>query len=120
MVNNPQVGLIFMIPGMNETLRVNGKVRLVWDADLPGSMAFQGKRPKLAIMVEIQEVFSHCPKAFMRPKLWALESRSSAVSCPSSPKSYYGITHPSGSTTWTSYSVNSTSEPSPCCISLIA
>jgi PPOX class probable FMN-dependent enzyme len=75
MLNNPQVGLLFMIPGMNETLRVNGTVRLVRDADLLESMAFQGKLPKLAIVVDIQEVFSHCPKAFMRSKLWAVESQ---------------------------------------------
>ncbi len=75
MLNNPQVGLIFMIPGMNETLRVNGQVRLVRDADLLESMAFEGKRPKLAIVVDIEEVFSHCPKAFMRSNLWAVESQ---------------------------------------------
>ncbi len=75
MLSNPQVGLIFMVPGMNETLRVNGQVRLVRDADLLESMAFEGKHPKLAIVVDIEEVFSHCPKAFMRSKLWAVESQ---------------------------------------------
>jgi PPOX class probable FMN-dependent enzyme len=75
LLHNPQVGLLFMIPGMNETLRVNGTVRLVRDADLLESLAFQGKRPKLAIVVDVQEVFSHCPKAFMRSKLWAAESQ---------------------------------------------
>ena len=69
------MGLIFMIPGMNETLRINGKVRLVRDADLLESMAFQGKLPKLAIVVDIQEVFTHCPKAFLRSKLWSEDSR---------------------------------------------
>jgi hypothetical protein len=83
MLNNPQVGLIFMVPGMNETLRVNGKVRLVRDADLLESMAFQGKVPKLAIVVDIQEVFSHCPKAFMRSKLWAVESQIDRSELPS-------------------------------------
>ena len=68
MLNNPQVGLLFMIPGMHETLRVNGTVRLVRDTDVLESLAFQGKLPKLAIVVDIQEVFSHCPKAFMRSK----------------------------------------------------
>ena len=72
MLCNPQVGLIFMIPGMNETLRINGKVRLVGDANLLESMAFQGKLPKLAIVVDIQEVFTHCPKAFLRSKLDSL------------------------------------------------
>ena len=75
MLSNPQVGLIFMIPGMNETLRINGKVRLVRDADLLESMAFQGKLPKLAIVVDVQEVFTHCPKAFLRSKLWSEDSR---------------------------------------------
>ena len=75
MLHNPQVGLLFMIPGMNETLRVNGTVRLVRDAEFLESLAFQGKRPKLAIVVDVQEVFSHCPKAFMRSKLWAAESQ---------------------------------------------
>lgn len=71
MINNPQVGLIFMIPGMNETLRINGKVRLIRDADLLESMAYEGKLPKLAIVVAVQEVFTHCPKAFLRSKLWS-------------------------------------------------
>ena len=71
MINNPQVGLIFMIPGMNETLRINGKVELVRDHDLLETMAYQGKLPKLAIVVHIEEVFTHCPKAFLRSKLWS-------------------------------------------------
>jgi uncharacterized protein len=83
LLHNPQVGLLFMIPGMNETLRVNGTVRLVRDADLLASLAFQGKRPKLAIVVDVQEVFSHCPKAFMRSKLWAVESQIDRRALPS-------------------------------------
>ncbi len=75
MMNKPQVGLLFMIPGMNESLRVNGKVRLVRDDTLLESMAYQGKLPKLAIVVDVQEVFTHCPKAFMRSKLWSQESQ---------------------------------------------
>ena len=73
MINNPQVGLIFMIPGMNETLRINGKVELVRDGDLLETMAYQGKLPKLAIVVHIKEVFTHCPKAFLRSNLWSDE-----------------------------------------------
>ncbi len=83
MIDNPQVGLIFMIPGMNETLRINGKVRLVLDSDLLESMAFQGKLPKLAIVVDVEEVFSHCPKAFMRSKLWTDENRIERSELPS-------------------------------------
>ena len=83
MLNNPQVGLIFMIPGMNETLRINGKVRLVRDADLLESMAYRGKRPRLAIVVDVQEVFTHCPKAFLRSKLWSEEYRIDRSELPS-------------------------------------
>lgn len=83
MLNNPQVGLIFMIPGMNETLRINGKVRLVRDAMLLESMAYQGKLPKLAIVVDVQEVFTHCPKAFLRSKLWSEEYRIDRSELPS-------------------------------------
>ena len=82
-LNNPQVGLIFMIPGMNETLRINGKVRLVRDAKLLESMAYQGKLPKLAIVVDVQEVFTHCPKAFLRSKLWSEDYRIERSELPS-------------------------------------
>ena len=75
MLANPQVGLIFLIPGMNDTLRVNGAVRLVRDADLLESLAYQGKLPKLAIVVEVQEVFIQCTKALVRSKLWLDEYR---------------------------------------------
>ncbi len=83
MLNNPQVGLIFMIPGRNETLRINGNVRLVRDAKLLESMAYQGKLPKLAIVVDVQEVFTHCPKAFLRSKLWSEEYRIDRSELPS-------------------------------------
>jgi hypothetical protein len=75
MLANPRVGLIFMIPGMNETLRVNGRSTLVRDEELLASLAFEGKRPKLAIIIDVEEVFTHCPKAFLRSKLWGDENR---------------------------------------------
>ncbi len=83
MVKNPQVGLIFMIPGMNDTLRINGKVQLVRDDELLESMAYEGKLPKLAIVVHVQEVFTHCPKAFVRSKLWSDEYRIDRSELPS-------------------------------------
>ena len=83
MIINPHVGLIFMIPGMNETLRINSPVRLVRDADLLESMAYQGKLPKLAIVVDVQQVFTHCPKAFLRAKLWSEEYRIDRSELPS-------------------------------------
>lgn len=83
MLDNPHVGLIFLIPGMNETLRINGNVRLIKDADLLESMSYQGKLPILAIVVDVEEVFIHCPKAFMRSKLWSDQSQINRNALPS-------------------------------------
>ena len=63
---NPNIGLLFMIPGMNETTRVNGTARLSTDPQLLASMAVQGKAPRSAIVIEVREAYMHCPKAFMR------------------------------------------------------
>lgn len=67
---NPRVGLLFMIPGIGDTLRVNGRAALVTDAELLAPAAVDGKVPKLGILVEVDEVFTHCSKAFIRSALW--------------------------------------------------
>ena len=67
---NPHVGIISLIPGRNDTLRINGRATLVRDAPFFDDLAVRGQRPVLAIVVEIDQVFSHCPKAFMRSELW--------------------------------------------------
>jgi len=69
-LSNPHVGVISLIPGRNDTLRVNGRARIVRDAPWFDDLAVQGKRPVLALVIEIEQVFSHCQKAFMRSKLW--------------------------------------------------
>jgi PPOX class probable FMN-dependent enzyme len=69
-VENPHVGMIFLIPGREETLRVNGRAWIVQDADLLVSLAARGKEPPVAIGIEIEECFFHCPKAFRRSELW--------------------------------------------------
>ena len=71
---NPHVGIISLIPGRNDTLRINGRARLVRDAPFFDDLAVRGQRPVLAMVVEIDQVFSHCPKAFMRSKLWQPDS----------------------------------------------
>lgn len=63
---NPHVGLLFMVPGFDDTLRINGQARLVTDPGLLQHMAVNGRAPKLAIVVHISEVFLHCAKAFRR------------------------------------------------------
>jgi len=73
-LDNPQVGLLFLIPGRGDTLRINGRARLVSDAPFFDAMVVKGHRPVLAVVVEVDEVFHHCQKAFLRSRLWEPES----------------------------------------------
>ncbi len=67
------VGLLFMIPGIEETLRVNGRARIVRDTDLLATLEAKGKIPALAIAVEVEEAFIHCAKSLKRSHLWEPE-----------------------------------------------
>ncbi|MEZ7131299.1 pyridoxamine 5'-phosphate oxidase family protein [Nonomuraea sp. AD125B] len=73
-LRNPHVGLIFLIPGRNETLRINGRARLVREAPFFDELVVKGHRPHLAIVVEIEQIFFHCAKAFLRSSLWKPET----------------------------------------------
>ncbi len=66
----PHVGLIFLVPGRGDTLRINGRARLVRDAPFFDDMVVRGHRPVLALVVEVEQVFFHCSKAFLRSALW--------------------------------------------------
>jgi len=65
-----KIGMIFFLPGVEETLRIQGRPAILSNASLLKEMAVNGKTPKLAIRVEITEVFFHCAKALKRSKLW--------------------------------------------------
>jgi PPOX class probable FMN-dependent enzyme len=69
-LTNPHVGLAFVVPGRGETLRINGRARLIREAPFFDEMIVKGHRPALALLVEIEQVFFHCAKAFMRSELW--------------------------------------------------
>lgn len=71
---NPHVGINFLIPGRGDTLRINGRARLVSDAPFFDAMAVKGKRPILALVVDIDDIFFHCAKAFLRSGLWDPET----------------------------------------------
>ncbi len=71
---NPHVGVIFLVPGRDETLRVNGRAAIIRDAEVLDLLTVDGKRPHLAIGVEVEECFLHCVKAFRRSKLWRTET----------------------------------------------
>jgi len=78
----PGVGLVFFVPGITETLRVNGRARMTTDAALLEPMAMQEKAPKLGLIVEVDEAYFHCGKALLRSKLWAQESQVERSSFP--------------------------------------
>lgn len=71
---NPHVGLVYLIPGRGDTLRINGRARLVRDAPFFDQMVVKGHRPALAVVVEIEQIFFHCAKAFLRSALWQPET----------------------------------------------
>lgn len=69
-LQNPRVGLFFLIPGREETLRVSGGAMIVRDRWLRDELAASGKAPEFAIVVTVEEVFFHCPKCIIRSRLW--------------------------------------------------
>jgi uncharacterized protein len=69
-LGNPRVGLLFIVPGVSDTLRVNGRAAIVTDPELLEPCAVEGKTPKLGLLIEVEEVFTHCSKAFLRAQLW--------------------------------------------------
>jgi uncharacterized protein len=70
-----RIGLLFLVPGVDETLRVNGRARLTDEAQVLSHFAAAARAPKLVIEVAVEEAYLHCAKALMRSKLWAPESR---------------------------------------------
>jgi PPOX class probable FMN-dependent enzyme len=69
-MSNPRVGLLFFIPGVTDTFRVNGRATLTTDTKLLAPSEVEGKVPKLGILVDIEEAFTHCSKAFLRSHFW--------------------------------------------------
>ena len=75
LLRNPQIGLLFMIPGIGDILRINGTARLTRDEALLHILTIDGKPPKLAVIVRATEVFLHCARAVMRARLWSGDYR---------------------------------------------
>jgi PPOX class probable FMN-dependent enzyme len=67
---NPHVGLLYLVPGRGDTLRINGRARILREAPFFDEMVVKGHRPRLALIVHIEQIFFHCAKAFMRSSLW--------------------------------------------------
>ncbi|MGV0740881.1 pyridoxamine 5'-phosphate oxidase family protein [Mycolicibacterium sp. XJ870] len=73
-LQRPHVGTLFVIPGRGDTLRINGTARILSDADYFDDLAVSGRRPILALEIDVEEVFWHCSKAFLRSDAWKPET----------------------------------------------
>ncbi len=82
-LQNPRVGLLFLVPGRQETLRVNGRAAIVRDQGLRERMAVRGKVPELALVVSVEEAFVHCAKCVLRARLWDREQWPEVADLPS-------------------------------------
>ena len=100
MVENPYVALLFFIPGREDTLRVNGRATISRDEALLERMAVSGKRPQTALVVEVEQAFMHCPRAFKRAGLWDPQRWPDATEVPSMPRMIWELlpTKPEGQT----------------------
>ncbi|RZT23510.1 pyridoxamine 5'-phosphate oxidase family protein [Fictibacillus sp. BK138] len=85
-LENPRVGLLFLIPGMGETLRINGQATIIRDEDILEKMAVNGKAPLLGIVVKVEQCFMHCGKAFKRSGLWEPEKWGAKEELPNAAK----------------------------------
>ena len=74
-LQNPNVALICLVPGMNETMRINGTASLTTDPNLLAGMAYKGHEPVLAMLVHVEEAFIHCGKALKRGRLWDVDAQ---------------------------------------------
>lgn len=83
LVENPNIGLLFFVPGMNETLRLNGTAVLTTDPKLLAPMTVNRKPPRTALLVTVDQVFMQCAKALIRSKLWSADSQIKRKSFPS-------------------------------------
>jgi PPOX class probable FMN-dependent enzyme len=69
-LENPRVGLLFLLPGIGDSFRINGRATLTTDSTLLEACAVEGKPPKLGILIDIEEAYTHCSKALLRSELW--------------------------------------------------
>jgi uncharacterized protein len=82
-IDNPGIGVLFLLPGVNETLRVNGLARITTDAALLAPLAAQGKAPRSGLLVEVKQAYLQCGKALIRSKLWDKATQIERASFPS-------------------------------------
>ena len=81
-LENPNVALIFFVPGRNDSLRVNGRARITTDPALLSPLAAQGKSPRSALIVTVEQAWLHCGKALIRSRLWDAEAKVTPAALP--------------------------------------
>ncbi len=84
LLRDDRIALLFLIPGVNDTFRVNGRARIVDDPELLADSEIEGKAPQLGILVEVEEAYTQCPKALLRSELWNPERHVDRSELPSS------------------------------------
>ena len=82
-VRDPRISLLFLIPGVGETLRINGRAKIVVDDALAASFEVHGKRPKTVVVVTVERVYFQCQKALARSRLWESEAQIPRTALPS-------------------------------------
>jgi len=83
LVRDPRIAILFLIPGVGETLRVNGRATISVDPELLQSFAMGGKPPRSAMLITVERIYFHCSKAIVRSKLWSESTRIDRTSLPS-------------------------------------
>jgi PPOX class probable FMN-dependent enzyme len=99
LLTHPDVGLLFLIPGNGDTLRVSGKGTIVRDSSLQGRLAVNGKDPNLVLIVTVEEAFMHCPKCIVRSRLWSPEDWPDRSNVPSLAEAIVAHARPSETVT---------------------
>ena len=84
LLEDDRIALLFLIPGVGDTFRVNGRARIVDDPELLAPSAVEGKAPRLGLLVAVEEAYTQCPKALIRSDLWNPEKHVSRDELPSS------------------------------------
>jgi len=83
LVRDPRIALLFMIPGIGQTLRINGRAEIVIDPELNASFTVNGKLPKCVLVVTADRVYTQCPKALVRSRLWSADAQVARSELPS-------------------------------------
>ena len=94
LLEDDRIALLFLIPGVDDTFRVNGRARIVDDAELLAGSAVEGKAPRLGILVTVEEAYTQCPKALLRSDLWNPEKHVSPDELPRSGEILRAIADP--------------------------